>query len=405
LRFDERLSRRVAVLTLRQMNSSRLTARLPSLDAMRGLIMVLMALDHASFFVAKTHSHEFWGTAMPRYDSAVPFLFRAVTHLCAPGFFLLMGVGMAIFIAARKGEGWGNWKLTRFFMIRGLLLIAFQKILENPAWTLGSLGTAAGAFTFRGGPIPGGGASAEIYLGVLYGLGSTMIVWGLLFRLPALAVTVLSMAAIFLTQVVVFEFADPQAVYPFFLRAFLIPGHTDEWMVFYPTIPWMGITGLGMVLGRLLQGRPAGAGRVLWVSGAGALVLFFIIRLLDGFGNFHEARPGWIGFFNLTKYPPDLSFLLLTTGMNLLLLRAWMGFQSRSLPGVRAMAVFGRSPLFFYITHLYLYALMGWMFPHGVGLLPMVAFWLAGLLILYPLCLRYGRFKQSRTTDSFWRLL
>ena len=379
--------------------------RLPSLDAMRGMIMVLMALDHASFFVAKTHSHEFWGTALPQYDSAVPFLLRAVTHLCAPGFFLLMGAGMALFIAARTWEGWGHWRVARFFLIRGVLLIAFQQILENPAWSLGALGTAPGAFTFRGGPIPGGGASSNFYLGVLYGLGSTMVVWGLLFRLPTFAVVAFSMVSIGLTQVVVSGFADLQALYPPFLRMLLIPGHTDEWMVFYSTIPWMGITGLGMVLGRLLQGHPAGVARGLWISGTIALVLFIIMRLLDGFGNFHRAAPGWIGFFNLTKYPPDLSFLLLTTGVDLLLLRSWMWFDSRSPSGGRAMAVFGSSPLFFYITHLYLYALMGWAFPHGVGLAQMILVWLVGLLILYPLCLRYGRFKQRRPTDSLWRLL
>ena len=379
--------------------------RLLSLDAMRGMIMVLMALDHASFFVAKTHSREFWGTALPLYDSAMPFLLRAVTHLCAPGFFLLMGVGMALFMAARTQEGWGTWRVARFFLIRGVLLIVFQQFLENPAWYLGSLGTATGVFTSRGGPIPGGGVSAKFYLGVLYGLGSTMIVWGLLFRFPTFAVIALSVAAIGLTQAVVSEFADPQALYSPLLRMLLIPGHTDEWMVFYPTIPWMGITGLGMVLGRLLHGHHAQVARGLWISGVAALVLFGIIRLLDGFGNFHMAAPGWIGFFNLTKYPPGLSFLLLTTGIDLLLLRSWMWFDSRAPFGGRTMSVFGSSPLFFYIAHLYLYALMGWTFPHGMGLAPMILFWIAGLLILYPLCLWYGRFKQSRPTDSVWRFL
>jgi uncharacterized membrane protein len=379
--------------------------RLVFLDAMRGLIMVLMALDHASFFIAKTHSHEFWGTAMPQYDSAVPFVVRAVTHLCAPGFFLLMGVGMALFIAARVGEGWGDGRVARFFLIRGFLLIVIQQFLENPAWYLGSLGTATGAFTSRGGPIPGGGIPTKFYLGVLYGLGSTLVVWGLLFRMPTWAVIALSMAAIGSTQVVISEFADSEAVYPAFLRMLLIPGHTDEWMVFYPTIPWMGTTGLGMVLGRMLQHHCLGAARVLCLSGAGALVLFAGIRLLDGFGNFHRAAPGWIGFFNLTKYPPDLSFLLLTVGIDLLLLRLWMWLESISASGVRIMAVFGSSPLFFYIAHLYLYAFMGWAFPLGMGLIPMVPFWFVGILILYPLCLWYGRFKQSRTADSLWRLL
>ena len=379
--------------------------RLLSLDAMRGLIMVLMALDHASYFVAKTHSHEFWGTAMPRYDNALPFLLRAVTHLCAPGFFLLMGTGMALFIAARAGDRWGNWRVARVFLIRGFLLIVFQQLLENPAWDLGALGTAVSAFTSRGGPIPGGGGPVKFYLGVLYGLGSTMVVWGLLFRLPSWAVMAISLSAIGVTQTVVSEFAEPRALYPYILRMLLIPGHTDEWMVFYPTIPWMGITGFGMVLGRLLQGARARVTRGLWISGAGALVLFVVIRLLDGFGNFHGAAPGWIGFFDLTKYPPDLTFLLLTIGIDLLLLRSWMWLESRRPCGGRILAVFGSSPLFFYITHLYIYALMGWLFPHGVGLVQMVPFWLAGLLLLYPLCLGYGRFKQGRPPDSWWRLL
>jgi uncharacterized membrane protein len=387
------------------MDDSPRNKRLLSLDATRGVILVLMALDHASFFIAKTHSHEFWGTALPKYDSGMAFLLRAVTHLCAPGFFLLMGVGMALFIDRRIREGWGGWRVARFFLIRGLLLIVLQQVLENPAWYLGSLGTAAGAFTFRGGPIPGNGASAQLFLGVLYGLGSTMIVWGFLYRLPAFAVLALSLAAIGLTQVVVYEFADPQAAYSALLRMMLIPGHTDAWMVFYPTIPWMGIGGLGMTLGRLLQNPSAQVGSSLWMSGAGALVLFAVVRLLGGFGNFHRADPGWIGFFSVTKYPPDLGFLLLTTGTNLLVLRFWMWLEDWTPAIARIVAVFGGAPLFFYITHLYLYALMGWMYPRGMGLAHMIPYWLAGLLMLYPLCLGYGRFKQSRSTDSLWRLL
>ena len=387
------------------MDSSPRNKRLLSLDAMRGLIMVLMALDHASFFIAKTHSSEFWGTAMPRYDSAMPFLLRAVTHLCAPGFFLLMGVGMALFIAGRIREGWGNWRIARFFLIRGVLLIAFQQFLENPAWYLGSLGTAPGAFIFRGGPIPGGGASSKFYLGVLYGLGSTMIVWGLLFRLPTFAVIAVSIAAIGLTQVVVSEFADPQAVYSPFLRMLLIPGHTDEWMVFYPTIPWMGITGLGMVLGRLLQGHRAGVARRLWISGAGALVLFVIIRLFDGFGNFHRAEPGWIGFFNLTKYPPDLSFLLLTMGLICCFCGHGCGLKAGTLLGGKPWPSSVARRCFF--TSLTYTSMPLWVgrFRIGMGLVQMILVWIAGLLILYPLCLWYGRFKQSRPTDSLWRLL
>ena len=75
--------------------------RLVSLDTLRGLVMTLMALDHASFFIARMHSREFWGTALPDYASALPFLLRLASHLCAPGFFFLMGVGMALMASAR----------------------------------------------------------------------------------------------------------------------------------------------------------------------------------------------------------------------------------------------------------------------------------------------------------------
>lgn len=378
--------------------------RIAAVDAMRGLIMVLMALDHASYFIAKTHSIEFWGTAMPVYDAALPFLLRAVSHLCAPGFFLLMGVGMTLFAGGRSREGWGSLRIARFFLIRGLLLIGVQQVLENPAWFLGSMRAADGAFTFRGGPIPGGGGSVKLYLGILYGLGSSMVVWAFMARWPSMAVLAVSLAAIGVTQVWVFTFADPLVLYPPLVRMLLIPGHTGPWIVFYPTIPWMGMTGLGVVLGRLLIGRRVAVSRGLWATGFALLGLFLGIRLFAGTGGYPGASDGWIAFFSLIKYPPEMAFLVLTTGINLLLLRAWMLLESGRFLRTGPITVFGQSPLFFYIAHLYLYALMGWAFPQGMRLAHMMPFWLAGLVILYPLCVAYGRFKRSRPIDSLWRL-
>ena len=97
--------------------------RLVALDAHRGLIMVLMAIDHASYFIARVHSAEFWGTALPTYSSVFWFWTRWVTHLCAPGFFFLMGIGMALFAGSHLKSGWGEGRITRFFVIRGLFLI------------------------------------------------------------------------------------------------------------------------------------------------------------------------------------------------------------------------------------------------------------------------------------------
>jgi uncharacterized membrane protein len=177
-----------------------------------------------------------------------------------------------------------------------------------------------------------------------------------------------------------------------------IPGRSGPWVVFYPVVPWLGIAGLGIVLGRmvaLLSGRAFSAAAVL-------LAAFVIVRSIGHFGNFHSPQPGWIGFLNVTKYPPSLAFIFLTLGGNALLLGLFERGHGR---GYAWLAVFGRTPLFFYILHLYLYGLMGWIVPSGVSQVKMLFFWLAGLAMLYPLCRFYDRFKKTKSPDTLWRLL
>lgn len=108
-------------------------SRLMHLDALRGLIMILMAIDHASYFIAHTHVSEFWGIPLPQYQSALPFLTRFVTHFSAPGFFFLMGVGMILFADSRRKLGWTKNAIRKHFILRGLLLIAMQIFIETPA--------------------------------------------------------------------------------------------------------------------------------------------------------------------------------------------------------------------------------------------------------------------------------
>jgi len=149
--------------------------RLAGLDTLRGFIIILMALDHASLFVAKVHSHEFWGAQLPQYAEVSEFLTRWVTHLCAPGFFFLMGVSVVMLAASRERSGWSTGKIVRFLVIRGGVLILLQFVIENPAWIFGDLSAVPGIFVSRGGEFPGGGATASIYFGVLYALGGALI--------------------------------------------------------------------------------------------------------------------------------------------------------------------------------------------------------------------------------------
>ena len=114
----------------------------------------------------------------------------------------------------------------------------------------------------------------------------------------------------------------------------------------------------------------------------------------------------WIAFLNVVKYPPSITFLLLTLGIDLLLLALFAQVARHAGASLQALALFGRVPLFFYLTHLYLYGYMGlWIAPNGTGIARMYPYWLLGLAILFPFCWLYGHFKQSRAPESWWRFL
>jgi uncharacterized membrane protein len=361
--------------------------------------MALMALDHASFFIAGVHPGEFWGVALPSYPDAGHFLTRLVSHLCAPGFFFLMGTGMVLFTDTRREIGWSERRITRFFVVRGLILIALQLLVENPAWALGLIGGPSD--TTR--PPGGRGESVLLHFGVLYALGATMICWSFLLHFRAAVFLALSLVAILSTQVLI-PGADQAGVrYSPWLRVLLIPGQTGVWQVFYPVIPWLGLAGLGLAFGRFLRNDRDRAYRGALVGGAACLVLFALLRAFASFGDFHPAAPGWIGFFNVTKYPPSLAFILLTLGVDLLLLFVLAKTAPWLQTWGKPLVLFGSTALFFYVAHLYLYALTGLALPVRPSFSVMYLFWLLGLVLLYPACLRYKRFKRRTAPDSVWR--
>ncbi len=367
------------------------SSRLFSLDGLRGLIMVLMALDHANHFIAQQHSPgEYWGGPFPAYRDALPFLTRLVTHLCAPGFFFLMGVSMFLFANSRRKQGWSADAIIGHFFVRGGLLIALQLLVVNRAWELSP-----------------GGWGPETYIGVLFALGGTMILGSLLLWLKPLYLLPLTVVFVLGTELLTPHPGEWNQMFQPLSRLLLIPGGTLELWVNYPVLPWLELVTLGFLFGRWLADDAQRAfNRALWLGGA-FLLAFLVIRILDGFGNI-RPRSGstWIDFLNVVKYPPSITFSLLTMGVNLLILGLLARANERLRRSLQPLVVFGRVPLFFYLAHLFLYAGLGfWLVPRGTSMLSMYPYWLLGLLILYPLCLWYGQLKHRQPANSVLRFL
>jgi len=372
------------------------SSRLIPVDALRGLIMIFMALDHASYFVARVHPSDWWGIPLQQYASSLAFLTRFVTHPCAPGFFFLLGLGLVFFAESRRRLGWPDGRIRRYLLRRGLILIGLQFFAENSAWTLVPIQEA----------IPGETRPIFVYLGVLFALGASMIVGGWLLRLRTSILIGAGVAAVLMTQLLTPGAESVSRLYHPLLRAVFIPGQTGFVMVRYPVIPWLGVALLGMAMGRRMTRDPRGAFRLAFLFGAGALVLFPVARLIGWpVGDFHSpVGSGWIAFLNLTKYPPSLAFLLVTLGINLVLLALLSRSEEILKRWGKPLLVFGRTALFFYIVHLYVYALAGLAFPKGLPAGWMYFSWIGGLVLLYLLCSRYARFKAQKAPDSLWRM-
>jgi uncharacterized membrane protein len=366
--------------------------RLFPLDALRGLIIVLMALDHANYFVAQKHPpSEIWDGVFPVYYDTLTFLTRLVTHLAAPGFFFLMGAGMALFARSRQERGWSRWAIIQHFLIRGGVLILLQILVVNRAWELSP-----------------DGWGVRIYVGVLCALGSTMILSSLLLWLKPAYLLGLTLALFVGTELTHPGLGmwhtvshDPISV------ILLHPGGDSTLWSFYSFLPWLELVTFGIVFGQWVVKDPREAFSRAWKLGLAFLGAFVALRIPDGFGNIRPRMSNsWIDFLNPVKYPPSMTFTLMTTGTNLILLWLFSRTSERARRFLQPLAVFGQAPLFFYVLHLFLYAGIGHLVaPNGTSIPAMYPFWLLGLLILFPLSLLYGRLKRRQPANSILRFL
>jgi len=405
----------------------RKTVRIDSIDLLRGIVMVIMMLDHTRDYVhygaLSLNPLDFSQTTTPL------FLTRWITHYCAPIFVFLAGTGAYLQFARGKSKS----ELSRFLISRGLWLI----VLEFTVVRLGAL------FNID----PG-------FLGmpqVIWVIGLSMIILAALIHLPLKVITGFGLAMIFLHNLLdKFQVAGPGPGSPgpdaggklwMVLHQqglFRIAGpESPVVLLLYPLIPWIGVMAAGYAFGALYQKDVPSRRRLLLSIGGVAVTLFVVIRALDRYGEpLQWARQKNVvftvlSFLNTTKYPPSLLFLLMTLGPGILALAL---FESRRRPAdteepasrtllgrIRSVFVtFGRVPLFFYLLqwpvahtisillHLAFGKPYAWLFqtpvqwfnePHpgiGFNLAVVYACWIAGVLLLYPLCKWFAGVKQRR---------
>jgi uncharacterized membrane protein len=371
-------------------------ARLESVDVVRGVIMIIMALDHTRDFFGQPGSPTNLATA-----SIALFLTRWITNICAPVFFLLTGTGA--FLSLRKRT---KPELSRFLFTRGLWLIFLDLVLFR---------CLAVQFNFD---------YHTTAITVLWAIGWAMIVLSVLVHLPASVVTAFGIIMI-ATHNLLDSIRSANPLWSILHSPNIIlerPGHTV--FLAYPLIPWVGVTAVGYGLGQIYAWEPARRKTLLLRAGLSLSVAFVVIRAINFYGDPSRwtAQPTHIytalSFLNTTKYPPSLLFLLMTLGPALLLLRAVATDTPRLL---RPALIIGKVPMFYYLLHFALihvlaviicYARYGhiyWMFespdlahypitqPPGWGLaLPLVyLIWACVVLTMYPLCRWYAGVKQG----------
>lgn len=381
-----------------------MNTRYTSVDALRGLIMIIMAIDHASAFLARQHSSEFWAGAMSSYTSAFPFLTRWITHLCAPGFFFLMGAGIYWFAASRQSTGWSPNDAVRRTALRGFAILLTGQLLENPVLFLqGLMKPAAVSLSKVTAPPPIDGSALYWGFITLSGLGAVMILCALLLRLPPWTWLATSAICVFITNTLLPADGKPGPLYQAIL---LTPGLSQHVFVVYPVIPWLAVAAAGMFFARWWRTQPATAEKRIWIIGAALLLLAIVLRAAGGWGNIRPPRDSsWIEFLNNVKYPPSLVFWSMSVGINLLLLALLIRLPERFKSESSPLMVYGQTPLFFYLAHFYLLMIGGFLFFKEAGSLEQAYLgWVIVLLATYPICAWYRKFKLSKPKESLWRM-
>jgi uncharacterized membrane protein len=368
--------------------------RVTSVDLVRGIVMVLMALDHTRDYFSNLR---FQPEDLSR---ATPFLFftRWITHFCAPTFFLLAGAGVALSMSRGKTKG----AISRFLFTRGLWLVFLELTVIHFGWQ----------FDMK---------FPQILI-VIWALGWSMVILSALVYLPKNVILAISLITIAGHNLL--DGIDPQSLGAFagWWHVLHAPGPLSfdpPIFIGYPLIPWFAVMSLGFVLGDVFGWDEGRRKQFLIRAGVAATLGFIVLRYFNLYGDANPWSPQRsvgltiASFGNTIKYPPSLMYLLMTLGPTFVAL----AFLEHARGAVsKIISVYGRVPMFYYILHLYLIHALAYAFAviqggdgsflnldveafpkwYGTNLAGVYAAWVIVVALLYWPCRRFAELKARR---------
>lgn len=378
--------------------------RISSIDITRGIVMIIMALDHVRDLMhvnSLTQSPVDLETTTP-----VLFLTRWITHLCAPAFVFLAGT--SAYLAFKKRN---NLTLSRNFLLkRGLYLIMLEFIVVNFVLYFDT-------------------AFHRLLFEVIAAIGFGFIILALLLKLSAKTIAIAGLLIIFCHNLVPLipleENSAAKTIMNMLFSLTALPlSPARLFVIAYPPVPWLGIMLVGFASGKLFEWPVERRKQVFFKIGSLALAMFIAIRLLNFYGDpvpwshQHNATFTFLSFINVTKYPPSLQFCLITLSFMFLMLALSEGSENKIS---RIITVYGRVPLFYFIAHFFLihFLMVGLMLlqgftwdqldfasgnfgrpdnvQSGVPLWIVYGIWIGVVIMLYKPCLWFGKYKSEHT--------
>lgn len=393
-------------------------SRIDSIDILRGLVMVIMALDHVRDFFHKAvvEGSGDVATGPTDLDHTTPALFftRWITHFCAPIFVFLAGSSVYL-LSLKKSKR----QLSSFLIKRGIWLLIVEVVIISLGWTFNPFYNV-------------------IILQVIWAIGMSLILLGVLVYLPFNVIFIIGFIIVFGHNLL-----DYPAI-SHGLKGGLIPDllyftqfsiynidNSHVILIVYAFLPWTGVMLLGYCFGKLYRPEvdPGRRRKILLQTGSGLLLLFILLRFINQYGDpvpwaTHPRGSvfTFLSFININKYPPSLDFLSVTIGGGMLIL-ALLENRRNAITGF--FRIYGRVPMFYYIVHLHLIHLlvvigffqqgystsqiitpnMPFLFrPNDFGY-PLVIvhlIWILVVLLLYPVCKKYDRYKTANVNKKWW---